>query len=62
MKLKALTCVIALSITFTVCSPNTETSPAITEVWIAMPDDIRLAADIYFPAEFKRDKTNKHPT
>ena len=50
MKLKILTRVIALGFVLAACSPESETKPEITEAWITMPDGIRLAADIYFPA------------
>ena len=38
------------------CTDTGKKDYEITEAWISMPDDIRLAADIYWPADYKKEK------
>ena len=47
--------IMALIISLVACSPRTNDQIEITEDWITMPDGIRLAADIYWPAGAEKD-------
>ena len=53
------TCLMALVILLVACSPRTNDKIEITEGWIGMPDGVRLAADIYWPAG--ADKRDRFP-
>ena len=39
------------------CANKDQKEYEITEVWIPMSDDVRLAADIYWPADYEQEKT-----
>ncbi len=39
------------------CANKDHKEYEITEVWIPMSDDVRLAADIYWPADYEQEKT-----
>ena len=39
------------------CANKDQKEYEITEIWIPMSDDVRLAADIYWPADYEQEKT-----
>ena len=49
-KMKSLVSLVALAFALCACSTAPQDEPAIQEVWITMPDGVRLAADIHWPA------------
>ena len=59
MKTKFLATVIALVFVLAACSSETNKDIEITEVWITLPDGIRLAADVFWPAG--ADKSDRFP-
>lgn len=54
MKSNMLACSIVLGVLLA-CSPSSNEKIEITEAWIDMPDGVRLAADIYWPAGAKTE-------
>jgi putative CocE/NonD family hydrolase len=56
---RKLTCLMSLVTLLVACSPRTNDMIEITEEWIGMPDGVRLAADIYWPAG--ADKRDRFP-
>lgn len=51
MKRKQIVSTMVLTLTLVACSPAPDRNSEITEVWIPMSDGVRLAADIYWPAD-----------
>ena len=48
-------CLLALALALSACSSHTRNDVEIRKAWVAMPDGIRLAADIYVPAGAGKD-------
>jgi len=48
--------VVALAIMLSACSASTKDQPAIEEMWITMPDGVRLAIDVHWPTNREADR------
>ncbi|MDA9109378.1 CocE/NonD family hydrolase [Woeseiaceae bacterium] len=59
IKIRYFFVILSLILSILSCMDTGKKDYKITEAWISMPDDIRLAADIYWPADYKKEK--KYP-
>lgn len=57
IKIRYLFGILGLILFISSCANKDQKEYEITEVWIPMSDDVRLAADIYWPADYKQEKT-----
>ncbi len=57
IKIRYLFGILGLILFISSCTNKDQKEYEITEVWIPMSDDVRLAADIYWPADYKQEKT-----
>ena len=57
IKIRYLFGILGLILFISSCANKDHKEYEITEVWIPMSDDVRLAADIYWPADYKQEKT-----
>ena len=57
--MRALLLAIALTVALCACSGSLKDQLPIEEMWIAMPDGVRLAADIHWPTE--RQAEDRYP-
>ena len=57
IKIRYLFGVLGLILFISSCANKDQKEYEITEVWIPMSDDVRLAADIYWPADYEQEKT-----
>ena len=57
IKIRYLFGVLGLILFISSCANKDQKEYEITEIWIPMSDDVRLAADIYWPADYEQEKT-----
>ena len=57
IKIRYLFGILGLILFISSCANKDQKEYEITEVWIPMSDDVRLAADIYWPADYEQEKT-----
>jgi putative CocE/NonD family hydrolase len=57
MKIRYFFGILGLILFISSCANKDQKEYEITEVWIPMSDDVRLAADIYWPADYEQEKT-----